>query len=45
MPVGRHDADVRCGVGRTRDQSQAGQSLNKFGLVDQVPEVAEISGF
>lgn len=45
MSVGRPDADVRCGVRRIRDQSQARQSLNKFGLVDQVLEVAEISGF
>lgn len=44
MSVGRPGADVRCGFGRPRDQSQAGQSLNKLGLVDQVLEVAEISG-
>lgn len=43
MSVGRPDADVRCGVGRSRDQSQAGQSLNKLGLVDRVLEAAEIS--
>lgn len=43
VSVGRPDADVRCGVGRSRDQSQAGQSLNKLGLVDRVLEAAEIS--
>lgn len=35
---------VSCGVGQTGGQSQAGPSLSKLALVDQVLEVAEISG-
>lgn len=31
---------VSCGVGRTWDQSQVGLSLNKLGIVEQVPGVA-----